>query len=153
MGYVLHCFKCFHREPVKGLFDGPRARECEECGSRLDSAGPLWLGNIFDAEYCKAARQEVDRRKFTLAGKIGKMLDMIRTESEGPPTYFVIDRICDVLNLPVPSVKDVTSVLKREGFCAALTGFNSRGVRSNVPAWRLREVLVKLTNGGFHVRK
>jgi tRNA (guanine26-N2/guanine27-N2)-dimethyltransferase len=153
MGYMLHCFKCFHREAVRGLFDRPHARECKECGSRLDSAGPLWLGNIFDPDYCEAVRQEAYVRKFTLAGKMGKMLDMIKTESYGPPTYFVIDKVCDALDLPVPSVKDVISALKEEGFHATLTSFNSRGVRSNVPAWRLSEILVKLTNAEFRVRR
>ena len=48
LGYILHCFNCLHREtahqPLGSLL-------CPECGTKMDYAGPLWIGSIFDAEF------------------------------------------------------------------------------------------------------
>jgi tRNA (guanine26-N2/guanine27-N2)-dimethyltransferase len=145
MGFVLHCFKCSHREPKKGLFEVEHSRECRECGSRLRAAGPLWLGKLFDTGFCDMMEQESRKRRLRFGAKIAKMLSLIKSESSAPFTYFVIDKMCDVLNLPVPRVKVVIEALRKEGFQASLTHFSSRGVRSDVSAGRLAEILRELT--------
>jgi tRNA (guanine26-N2/guanine27-N2)-dimethyltransferase len=145
VGFILHCFKCFHREVAKGLFEVGHSRKCSECGSTMSIAGPLWLGNLSDAVYCSMMKHEVERRKFKLRRKVERMLALIENESGGPITYFVIDKLCDALNLPVPSVKSVIKALEKEGFQASLTHFTSRGIRSDVPAGRLAEIINELT--------
>ena len=145
MGLILHCFKCFHRETTKGLFEVEHSRECRECGSTLRAAGPLWLGKLFDTGFCDMMELESRKRRLRFGAKIAKMLSLIKNESGGPFTYFVIDKICDVLNLPVPRVKVVIEALRREGFQASSTHFSSRGVRSDVSAGRLMEMLRELT--------
>jgi len=147
MGYILHCFKCFHRESVKGLFIFRQTEKCSECGSRLSVAGPLWVGRLFSAEFCELMIKEVEQRKLKFGGKIGKMLALTRSEVDAPISYYVVDKLCDSLNLPVPPVMKVASVLKKRGFQASLTNFNSRGIRSDASASRMRETLVELTKG------
>jgi tRNA (guanine26-N2/guanine27-N2)-dimethyltransferase len=144
MGFVLHCFRCFHRETVKGLFEVLRSLTCSECGSRLSTAGPLWLGNLFDIRFCEMMEHEIQKRSFRLKVKIAKMLSLIKSESSAPFTYFVIDKMCDALNLPVPPVKSVVEALGKEGFQAFLTHFSSRGIRSDAPAGRLMDILRQL---------
>jgi tRNA (guanine26-N2/guanine27-N2)-dimethyltransferase len=148
MGFVLHCFRCFHRETVKGLFEVEHSLTCSECGSRLSAAGPLWLGNLFDTRFCEMMEREIQNRSFRLKAKIAKMLSLIKSESSAPFTYFVIDKMCDVLNLPVPPVKSVVEALGKEGFQAFLTHFSSRGIRSDVPAGRLMDILRQLPKMG-----
>jgi tRNA (guanine26-N2/guanine27-N2)-dimethyltransferase len=145
MGYVLHCFKCFHRETGKGFPNLEYLNECTECGSKLNVAGPLWLGNITDPEYCSLIQCQSENRKLKLAKKIGTMLALLRTESNAPITYYVIDKMCDMLGLPVPSVKAVAEALQKRGFRAVPTHFSSRGIRSDVPARRLASILQQLT--------
>jgi tRNA (guanine26-N2/guanine27-N2)-dimethyltransferase len=146
MGYVLHCFKCFHRETVKGFLDLEYPRKCSECGSRLSVAGPLWLGNIVDLDYCSLIEHQIETRKLGLSVRIRKMLDLIKTESKAPITYYVIDKMCDLLSLPVPSVKDVVEALSKEGFQVVPTHFSSRGIRSGVLASRFTAILQELTS-------
>jgi tRNA (guanine26-N2/guanine27-N2)-dimethyltransferase len=141
MGYLLHCFKCFHREKVETMFAVQRSDRCSECGSKVNIAGPLWLGGLFDAHFCELMENEAHRRRLGLAQKIQRMLAVIGTEVEAPITYYVVDRLCDSLNLPVPPVKKVVEALTREGFQASLTHFSSRGIRSNAPASKIREIL------------
>jgi len=145
MGFVLHCFKCFHRETKKGLYLVEHSRDCRECGSRLEVAGPLWLGKLFDSDFCDIMEQESRKRRLKFGVRIAKMLSLINNESSAPFTYFVIDKMCDALNLPVPPVKVVIEALRKEGFQASPTHFSSRGVRSEVSAGRLMEMLRGLT--------
>jgi tRNA (guanine26-N2/guanine27-N2)-dimethyltransferase len=147
MGYVLHCFKCFHREGVKGLFAVQQTVKCGECGQRLSVAGPLWLGRMLNAEFCESMKKEVERRELKLGGKIGKMLTLITSEVDTSISYYVVDKLCDSLSLPVPPVKKVVEALRKEGYEASLTYFDPRGVRSTAPALKIREILQELTSG------
>jgi len=144
MGFVFHCFTCFHRETAKGFPEVAHSRKCDECGSRLSVAGPLWLGNLSDAHFCDLMEQEIQKRKLKLGGKIRKMLTLVKSESNAPPTYFVVDKMCDALNLPVPPVDDVVESLRKEGFHASLTHFSSRGIRSNAPARKFADTLHRM---------
>jgi len=141
MGYIFHCFKCFHREPAKGLFLTSGSGKCSECGSKINVAGPLWLGKIFDEQFCGLIEKEVKQRTFKHGQKIRRILILIKDEVEAPLTYYVLDKLCDVLALPVPPVREVVEALREKGFQAFLTHFNSRGIRSNVPATEIKELL------------
>lgn len=140
IGFVLHCFNCSHRETAKGYPLIEKSRECSECGSRLSVAGPLWVGKISDPDFCKLMQYETEHRKLKSARKIESMLTLIISEADSPVGYYVIDQVCDSLNLPVPPVKTVALALESEGFAVALTHFNSTGIHSNVPARKLAEI-------------
>jgi len=141
MGYILHCFNCFHRETTKEHFTIEHSGKCSECGSKMSTAGPLWLGKISDAEFCQLIEKEANKRKFKLGERIGKILTLIKSETETPITYYVVDKLCDALTLPVPAVKKILNALEKEGFPAFLTHFNPKGVKSNVPAMKIKEIL------------
>jgi len=141
MGYVKHCFKCFHREIVKKLFPAWTVEKCGECNSRLDLAGPLWLGEIFHEEFFSLMRTGVKQKMFKNAKRVNRMLASVEGEIGGPATYYVIDKLCDMLNLPAPPVKKVIEAVKNGGFQAFLTHFNSRGIRSDTSATRMKEIL------------
>jgi len=141
IGYILHCFNCFHRETTKEHFTIEHSGKCSECGSKMSTAGPLWLGKISDAEFCQLIEKEANKRKFKLGERIGKILTLIKSETETPITYYVVDKLCDALTLPVPAVKKILNALEKEGFPAFLTHFNPKGVKSNVPAMKIKEIL------------
>ncbi len=144
MGYILHCFKCLHREPAKGLILIEHAGKCIECGSKINVAGPLWLGKLYDRQFCELVQKEAKRRAFKQGGKIRKILALIENEVEAPITYYVVDKLSDTLNLPVPPVKKVIEALNERGFQAVLTHFNSTGIRSNASASDMKELLFKI---------
>ncbi|MEM3666452.1 MAG: tRNA (guanine(10)-N(2))-dimethyltransferase [Candidatus Bathyarchaeia archaeon] len=144
MGYILHCFKCFHREPVRGLFQVGRSGVCRKCGSKMDIAGPLWLGRIFDEKFCSLIGVEAKKRRFRLGMRVEKILNLIKNETDAPITYYVIDRLCDALNLPVPPVKRVIEALKDYGFNAYQTHFNPKGIRTDASVVEVKEILKKI---------
>ncbi len=143
MGYILHCFSCFHRETSEGIVT-PLKRECVECGSTLDFAGPLWLGKISDGDFCHSMKKGVENRRLKQEKRIFKLLSLIQDEAEAPITYYVIDKICDKLDLPTPSLIGVVKELRRANFQAILTHFNTKGLKTNAPAKAMKEVIAKL---------
>ena len=143
MGYILHCFKCFHREAAKKLFLVEHSGKCSECGSKMNIAGPLWLGRIFEKQFCELMEEKAKQRTFKLGKRIRKILTLIENETETPITYYVLDKLSGALALPVPSPRIVVEALRKEGFQASLTHFNPKGIRSNTSAFDIKELLCK----------
>jgi tRNA (guanine26-N2/guanine27-N2)-dimethyltransferase len=142
LGYVLHCFNCFHRETTRRPFS-QRIEKCPECGSRMDWAGPLWLEKIFDRQFCEKMAQENRRAPLRNSGKIAKLLALAKDEAEAPATYYVIDKISSKLSSLMPSVDAMLTLLHDNGFEAVPTHFNSRGFRTDAPALTVQELLRK----------
>jgi len=143
MGYVLHCFSCFYRETSEGIVS-PLKTQCAECGSKLNVAGLLWLGKISDKDFCSSMKREADGRRLKQEKRILRLLSLVQEESEASVTYYVVDKICDKLNLPVPPLIEVVNGMKRSGFQATPTHFNSKGIKTNAPAKVVKEVITKL---------
>ena len=143
MGYILHCFNCFHRETVNKPFTGGNGNICPECGSKMDFAGPLWLGKIFDKKFCAVIKKEAENAQLKNSTRINKILTLTENEAEAPITYYSLDKICDKLALPTPSVRKVCEALKREGFKVSLTHFNPKGLRTDAPASVITKLLRK----------
>jgi len=55
-------------------------------------------------------------------------------ECHAPPTYYVLDKICDKMGLPTPPVRSVLEALRERGFEVSLTHFNLNGFKTNAPA-------------------
>jgi tRNA (guanine26-N2/guanine27-N2)-dimethyltransferase len=143
MGYILHCFKCLHREAVKELVIVKRSLECDECTSNIDVAGPLWLGKLVDKHFCGLMEDEARQRKLRHGGKIRKILTLVKNEADAPPTYYVVDKLCGKLGLPVPPVKRVVNALEEAGFEAFLTHFSSSGIKSDASSKDVKEIIIK----------
>ncbi len=133
MGFILHCFKCLHREAHLGMPAVGMEAKCSKCGSNLKFAGPLWLGSIFDIEFCK--KMEENLNNFGHLGRGAKrIVPLIRGEVDAPISYYVIDKISDKIGLPTPPLKNVIENIRSIGFRAIRTHFNSRGVRTDAPS-------------------
>jgi len=141
MGYVLHCFKCYHRETIHQHSLVQHGGKCPECSQKLSVAGPLWLGQILDRRFCEQMEKETEGRVFRLQNRILKILTLARDEAEAPPTYYVIDRLCGALALPVPPMKKVADTLRRQGFLAVPTHFNPKALKSDASASEMKEIL------------
>ena len=142
LGYVLHCFSCLHRETVTAPFS-KNLEKCPECGSRMDYAGPLWLGRILDKQFCESMAKENMHRAFRNTARITKLLALTIDEAEAPLTYYVIDKVSNKLGLPVPSVASMLKSLHDNGFQAVQTHFSSRGLRTNAPALAMQNLVKK----------
>jgi tRNA (guanine26-N2/guanine27-N2)-dimethyltransferase len=144
MGHFLHCFSCLHRETANVPFNSQIAH-CPECGVRMDYAGPLWLGKILDGKFCEAMHSENTRHAFRNSTKIAQLLSLAIAEADAEPSYFVIDKLCAKLGLRVPPTKIVLNCLREKGFKAGPTHFSTRGIKTNVPALTLHDLVKSIT--------
>jgi len=133
MGYIMHCFNCFHRETHQDLVLASTDL-CSECGSRLGAAGPLWLGKLSEMDFCSLMEEETAKRRLGEKKRAMKLLSLIKEESEGPVTHYVVDKICDKFGLLVPPFRDVIDKIRESGFKALPTHFNSTGFKTDAPA-------------------
>jgi len=143
LGYILHCFSCFHRESQRGIIP-PLKRDCPECGSKLQPAGSLWLGPLWNDEFCTKMKYWIRGRKLRNEAKIHRMIALVIEEAEAPITYYVVDKLCDKFNLPVPPLSKIIEELGKQGFQAVPTHFSSKAVRTNAPANVVRKIVTEL---------
>ncbi|MFQ6074219.1 MAG: tRNA (guanine(10)-N(2))-dimethyltransferase, partial [Candidatus Bathyarchaeia archaeon] len=145
MGYVLHCFSCSHRETLEGAISTLK-HKCPACGSNLGVAGPLWLGELWIGEFCISMRKLAEERELKNQKRILKFFSLIQNETNAPATYYVVDKICDRLNLSVPSLAETIEALREGGFQATRTHFNSKALRTNAPAKVVKETVIRLSS-------
>jgi tRNA G26 N,N-dimethylase Trm1 len=110
----------------------------------MDYSGPLWLERIFDKQFCELMAKENAGTAFRNSGKIAKLLSLAKGEAEAQATYYVVDKISNKLALPVPSVDTMLQILRKSGFQAVPTHFNSRGIRTDAPSLTVQNLLQKL---------
>jgi len=145
MGFIQHCFNCFHRETSKGEFTVER-RRCPECGAKMNIAGPLWLGKMADKGFCEAMRREISRKEFRQKRRVEKLVSTVLEETEAPATYYVVDEICDKLSLRTSSTRKVIAQLRREGYKAIATHFKRNGIKTNAPARTVAKTIKSLVS-------
>ena len=139
MGYVSHCFSCFHREISKG-FATILPDVCPECGEILRVCGPLWIGVLADSEFCSLLLEELHEMVPDMHIPI-RIFDRISKEADAPPTYYVIDRICDKFNLPIPRTEVVMERIMEAGYKVVRTHFNLKGLKTGSPARVVKEAI------------
>lgn len=148
MGYILHCFNCLHREAVKDNALLGYDEKCPECGEKIDYAGPLWLGKLWDPHFYRLMVEEFKCKRFRSLKRVHKILTLIGEELNGPVGYYVIDRFCEKARLPMPSVKTVMELIKSSGFEACRTHFHPNGVKTTMPAGEFLKILKKAVGQG-----
>ncbi|RLI12141.1 tRNA (guanine(10)-N(2))-dimethyltransferase, partial [Candidatus Bathyarchaeota archaeon] len=142
LGYIAHCPSCLDREVIRGLAEPIEAR-CPSCGSRRLICGPLWVGELFDTEFCREVLAEL-RDTPWVGRRARKVLELVVEEAGGPPTYFSLPVLCDVLDVSVPPVREVVKELRERGWRATRTHFDTQAVRTDAPASEVAEVVKEL---------
>lgn len=131
-GFILHCFHCFHRETARGIATF-LPQICPECGKTLSIAGPLWLGPLYDRQFCSDMSDLSEGVQWRDKRRLQRILTMVLNESDDP-TYYVIDRMCDRLGIPTEPRGAVVRHLTNQGYPATPTHFNPHGIRTAAPA-------------------
>jgi len=106
VGYILHCKNCGHRKTSL-----EREQECDLCNHKISSAGPLWIGKIFDKEFIQNMIQEVPNLQ--VDKNCEKILVKSLAESEMPVTYFTLDEIASNMKSSPPKLENIISNLQK----------------------------------------
>ena len=124
IGHILHCKSCGNRSMVL-----EKESECKLCRSKIDAAGPLWIGNIFEKRFIQTMIDE------TVNYKVDKICDKILLkcllECDMPGTYFTLDEIASRMKSSPPKLEKAISFLQKNGFASSPTSFSPTGFRTN----------------------
>jgi len=150
MGHILHCPQCLNRRTAHGIHEIGEGR-CDECGRSMAVAGPLWLGHLSDAPFCDEMIKEAEKHEFE-EKRLTRLLRLICSESEYPPTFFNIDTISDLLNLTSPPTEALLGALREAGYTVSRTHFHPRGVKTDAPLDTIKEILLTRRLGQSEAR-
>ena len=107
----------------------------------MEIAGPLWIGQLFDKEFCLKMMEVLNTLDLPHKRELSKMLKLILDEVDGPPTYYTIDALSRLYKLKQPKMHELINKLRSEGFQASLTHFNPKGFRFNGDVSDLKKIL------------
>ncbi|MCD6470768.1 tRNA (guanine(10)-N(2))-dimethyltransferase [Candidatus Bathyarchaeota archaeon] len=149
IGYILHCPKCLHREVHPDMFLSGSEIKCRECGSKLKFAGPLWVGKILDAEYCRKIEENLGKFEY-FSREAKKVVSLVLCEVDAPISYYVVDKICGRMKLPTPPLNQVIEKIRSMGFKAVKTHFHSRGIKTDAPSSIVFEAVKKAVENAYN---
>jgi tRNA G26 N,N-dimethylase Trm1 len=89
-------------------------------------------------------KREATARRLKQEKRVGKLISLVHAEAEAPATYYVVDKICDKMDLPIPPLRKVLEKLRRGGFQTAFTHFRSTGIKTDAPAYVVKEIIRNL---------
>lgn len=141
LGFIYHCFSCFHREVGRHMV---YKEQCPECGGKMNFAGPLWIGKILDEEFIVLMEKEGRSKGLRQNRQIRSLLSLAKMEAKASITYYRIDKICDRYNLPNPPVKQVVTKLKDLGNSVNRTHFSTCGIKSPASAKVITDLIIDL---------
>ena len=128
IGFIYYCRKCKNRFATK--FEH---REKCSCGNKLEFAGPLYIGNLWNTELIeKMNNNELKHKHF---------LETIAEESKiEVPYYFETDEFGSA----EPRIEEIIKKLKSEGFNASRTHFSGKGIRTNANFEQIKKIIEKI---------
>ena len=124
IGYVLHCKSCGNRGITKDY-----TLSCNLCNEKLEVAGPLWIGKLFDKEFVESMLKEAP--KYTVDKRCEKALQKCILESDMPGTYYTLDEIASKTKVAPIGLQKIIEKLEKNGFQASPTSLNPTGFRTN----------------------
>ncbi|RLG42101.1 MAG: tRNA (guanine(10)-N(2))-dimethyltransferase [Thermoproteota archaeon] len=143
MGWIEHCFNCGIRSVVQGMFEIPE-KYCSECGSKLTLMGPLWISDFVNPEIVQRILGLIPEESsgYRVARRI---LTLLIEEVGTPPFFYSLERESSRLRLPTPSTQKVIQELRALGYKAARSHVDEKGIKTNAPLSRIREIIIHLS--------
>lgn len=140
IGYIIHCSSCLFRKTTKDIFN---LKKCPVCGSKLDYAGPLWLGQLWDKKLVTKMCKNIN----ALENKeLVKLLEIIKKESKiNLVGFYDVTKVVKHNKLKnVPKKDLLINEIKKAGFKAAETHIRPNSIRSNIELKKLLKLIRKI---------
>jgi tRNA (guanine26-N2/guanine27-N2)-dimethyltransferase len=136
LGYLLHCFKCGHRESATTVREA-----CHACGGKLKVAGPLWVGDLHQETFLEDL---IAIAPFHSMKRYVPLLTRAKGETGFPPFYFRIPHFTDALGVASVSPSDLCGRLTSLGFRCARSSVDGQGVKTDAS---VKDVISALKDG------
>ena len=106
--------------------------ECPECVAPApDSAGPLWAGPLFDAQFARLAATRA--ASLPVGRECGPLLERAAAEAGMPAAYHTLDEAASRAGTHPPRLDRMVSSLRSAGYAASPTSLCPTGFRTDAP--------------------
>ena len=140
-GYILYCKKCLFRKNADSIFNDEK---CPLCKSKLDYAGKLWLGQLWDKKLATKMNQEARKNNNK---ELIKLMQIINNESKiNSAGFYDIAKVIKHNKLKnVPKKDSLINEIKKAGFKVAETHIRPNSIRSNIKLKKLIKLIKKIS--------
>ena len=134
LGPLSHCHSCGYREldTIK--------QPCPNCKGRLKVMQDLWVGKVWDQEFCELVLNENEKYGFS---EVDKLLRLLLKDSKSPPLYYNIHKLCKKLKISPPKTSSLLNRLKEKGFHVSKSHFCEFCIKTNAPISELEMSLIR----------
>lgn len=133
MGFISHCKSCGNREIGK-----EKKELCDICNQKMISAGPLWIGSLFEREFLKDMLE--DAPNHAVDKKCEKTIGRCILESEMPGCYYTLDELAEMRRKSPASLEKSIATLQKNGYKSSPTSFNPTGFRTDCKIDKILEL-------------
>jgi tRNA (guanine26-N2/guanine27-N2)-dimethyltransferase len=140
-GYYLFCKDCLYQTTTPDIFDSTNT--CPNCKNKLDYAGPLWLGSLWDTQIVEDILTKA--KESSQFKDLVKFIEIIFTESKlNIPFFYHIPSFLKVYKQESLRKKsEIFSLVSKSGFKVVSTHFKEESIRSDIDLHSLKEILLK----------
>jgi len=131
VGYISYCYKCLERSYSKF------GKEFCSKNHKLENAGPLWLGELFDKKLAKEAEKIARKQENKEAEKIFS----IASEELEIPFYYNLHYIAKKQKAKLLKNEEIINKLMEKGFKATRTIFCPYGIKTNAPVKEIKNIM------------
>ncbi len=144
IGWVHFCPKCWYTTVTPGKFNLAFPLHCAKCGGDYETAGPAWLGKLFDTTYLDTMTAACQREEeFPDKDATLRLLGLMRQDNDGPIFGIHIHQLCDRLNVSGPSFEFIMGELTKFGFTSYRSHFDPLIIKTAAPVEVVAEILQK----------
>ncbi len=127
LGYISYCNECSWRIATKRMYGN-----CAECDRLTDYAGQIWLGELHDHTFLNKMDVLNKKRNYEHSEEIRRKITLMKNEIGMPQYYYNIHVMCKRINAKtIPKLDAVIDKLKKNGFRASRTHFNSNSIKTD----------------------
>lgn len=142
LGFLVHCEKCGQREIFHGMAVAIDDI-CPSCESNVQIAGPLWLGQLHEKEFCDEVLAEMESLNLGRKEQAKKIIVACREEL-GIPFFYDQHLICKRIGISAPAMDGFIEALRSTGASVSRTHFSGTSFKTDAGLDLIKEVLRSL---------
>ena len=137
LGYVHHCEDCLRRTHERELIAHP-PETCDACGgTRILTAGPIYLGAVADPEFARTTREHVTDGMGE-AARARRLLDTVAAELD-TPTHYDQHRLCKQWSRSAVGMEEFVDALRDAGYEATRAHYSGTAFKTDATVTEIRD--------------
>jgi tRNA (guanine26-N2/guanine27-N2)-dimethyltransferase len=152
LGTIRYCKGCMQTETVPqtmGYDKTEFVHASQDCKGPVQTAGPLWIGDLFEVKHLERARNIFSRDDANYYHqRVARILDeMVEENSLIAHPFIDLHALCDLHSLTPPKNTEVIGQLASIGYRAVRTHFKPTAIRTDAPLEEVVSAIKSLNQG------